>query len=126
MRSGAAQTAVPAISGSKRKGDGVIGAPTCSGVASASWKPTRIGLSREIVSLVNAAIAAFSTSLSSARSFGGLARAQLEEQPATDTAASSAPRNPASAQGRCGFISISCPKPECRLAASPAAHCSGA
>ena len=32
MRSGAAQTAVPLMRGSKRKGEGSSGAPTCSGV----------------------------------------------------------------------------------------------
>ena len=74
MRSGAAQTAVPLMRGSKRKGDVSSGAPTWSGVASASWNATRTGLSREIVPLVKAAIAVFSTSVSSPRSRGFFAR----------------------------------------------------
>ena len=68
--------------GSKRKGEGESGAPTCSGLASGSWKATRIGLSREIVPLVKAAIVDFSTSVSSPRSRGARLRAQLDEQPA--------------------------------------------
>ena len=74
MRSGAAQTAVPLIRGSKRKGEASRGAPTCSGRATASWKATRTGLSREIVPLVKAATTDFSASVSSPRSRGFFAR----------------------------------------------------
>jgi hypothetical protein len=86
MRSGAANSAVPLMRGSKRKGELSSGAPIWSGAASASWNTTRTGLSREIVPLVKAAIAVFSTSLSSPRSRGFFAREHVTSAAAAATA----------------------------------------